>query len=185
MSKATGLYIGRFQPFHRGHLSAVKQALKKVDKLIIAIGSAQAHQTAENPFSEDERTQMIQLSLSENRIPPEKFHIIALPDINNNDQWPGYVKKSIPRFNTLFVGNTGIVKVLFEAQAPEITIRMVQTERPINATTVRQKMSESKTWEKEVSPSVARYLHSIKGDERVKNLMLIKKGKADKNINHH
>ena len=32
---STGLFIGRFQPFHRGHLATVKYALKKVDALVI------------------------------------------------------------------------------------------------------------------------------------------------------
>ncbi|MBI5133324.1 MAG: adenylyltransferase/cytidyltransferase family protein, partial [Thaumarchaeota archaeon] len=35
-----GLLVGRFQPFHNGHLHAVKFALTKVEMLWIAIGSA-------------------------------------------------------------------------------------------------------------------------------------------------
>jgi len=47
----TGLIIGRFQPFHNGHLYAIKNALKKVDELVIAIGSSQYVNTEDNPFS--------------------------------------------------------------------------------------------------------------------------------------
>ena len=46
----TGLFIGRFQPFHNGHLQDIKNALKEVDELIIAIGSSQHFNTKENPF---------------------------------------------------------------------------------------------------------------------------------------
>jgi Nicotinamide mononucleotide adenylyltransferase len=35
----TGLFVGRFQPFHRGHLEAVKYALGVVDRLVIVIGA--------------------------------------------------------------------------------------------------------------------------------------------------
>ena len=35
-----GLYIGRFQPFHNGHLSVVREALKHCNNLIIVVGSA-------------------------------------------------------------------------------------------------------------------------------------------------
>ncbi len=35
-----GLLIGRFQPFHLGHLEAFRFALSKVDKLWIGIGSS-------------------------------------------------------------------------------------------------------------------------------------------------
>jgi len=33
------LFIGKFQPFHKGHLFALRQVLKKFDKVIIGIGS--------------------------------------------------------------------------------------------------------------------------------------------------
>ena len=36
-----GLYVGRFQPFHLGHLGAVKSILEDVEELVIVIGSAQ------------------------------------------------------------------------------------------------------------------------------------------------
>ena len=58
-----GLYIGRFQPFHRGHLSVVKKALEECDTLVIAIGSAQESRTKKNPFSFDERKLFIWRSL--------------------------------------------------------------------------------------------------------------------------
>ena len=32
-----GLYIGRFQPFHKGHLSVVREAMKQCDTLVIAV----------------------------------------------------------------------------------------------------------------------------------------------------
>jgi nicotinamide-nucleotide adenylyltransferase len=36
-----GLLIGRFQPFHIGHLKAIEQATSENDEVIIGIGSAQ------------------------------------------------------------------------------------------------------------------------------------------------
>jgi len=46
----TGLIIGRFQPFHKGHLHAIEHALKEVDELIIAVGSSQYVNTEDNPW---------------------------------------------------------------------------------------------------------------------------------------
>lgn len=63
MSEKIGLYIGRFQPFHRGHLSVVREALKHCSKLVIAIGSAQEERTKKNPFSFEERKIFIWRSL--------------------------------------------------------------------------------------------------------------------------
>lgn len=59
MSKSTGVFIGRFQPFHLGHLFVVKEALKQVDFLLILIGSSNSPRTYHNPFSFQERKEMI------------------------------------------------------------------------------------------------------------------------------
>jgi len=53
------LFIGRFQPFHNAHLIDIKNVLKDVDEVIIAIGSSQEKNTLENPFSYNERKQMM------------------------------------------------------------------------------------------------------------------------------
>jgi nicotinamide-nucleotide adenylyltransferase len=59
-----GLFIGRFQPFHLGHLATVKFALKNVEELVIIIGSAQKSHELRNPFTAGERIQMIKDSLN-------------------------------------------------------------------------------------------------------------------------
>lgn len=55
-----GLFIGRFQPFHRGHKSIVNKMLEECEKVIIAIGSAQEAETSLNPFRYEYRRSMIQ-----------------------------------------------------------------------------------------------------------------------------
>ena len=59
MKEKIGLYVGRFQPFHRGHLSVVREALEHCDRLVIAIGSAQESRTKKNPFTYCERMALI------------------------------------------------------------------------------------------------------------------------------
>ncbi|MEM1589096.1 MAG: adenylyltransferase/cytidyltransferase family protein, partial [Candidatus Bathyarchaeia archaeon] len=46
-----GLFVGRFQPFHKGHLQAVKEILDEVDELVIVVGSAQYSHRIDNPFT--------------------------------------------------------------------------------------------------------------------------------------
>ena len=56
----TNIIIGRFQPFHNGHLELVLKALEDyTDDLIIFIGSAQKSRTNRNPFTYFERSVMI------------------------------------------------------------------------------------------------------------------------------
>lgn len=53
------IFIGRFQPFHHGHEFVVKEALKKAHRVIMLIGSANSPRTIKNPFTFDERAEMI------------------------------------------------------------------------------------------------------------------------------
>ena len=63
-----GLFIGRFQPFHLGHLQDIKDALKEVDELLIGIGSSNEERTKENPFTVNERVKMADSVLLKNGI---------------------------------------------------------------------------------------------------------------------
>lgn len=57
------VYIGRFQPFHNGHLNTIKFALQNTDKLILILGSANSPRTIKNPFTVNERIEFIKNSL--------------------------------------------------------------------------------------------------------------------------
>lgn len=61
MSNGIGVYIGRFQPLHIGHVDVIEQALKTYDKLIVLIGSTNYGPTLRNPFSYEERLDQFKL----------------------------------------------------------------------------------------------------------------------------
>ena len=54
-----GVFIGRFQPLHIGHEYVIREALKSTRKLIVLIGSANIARDMRNPFTYDERVEMI------------------------------------------------------------------------------------------------------------------------------
>lgn len=163
-----GLLIGRFQPFHLGHLSAIKQALSEVESLIIGIGSAQYSHAQHNPFSSDERRGMIEMALQENGIEKDKFEIIPIPDINNNPKWPSHVRSLVPSFDILFIGNDGIVKELFE-KYDNVPIKKVKKEVPVCATDIRTAIKNGEDYTKYLSKSTIEYLEKINGIERIKS----------------
>lgn len=57
------VYIGRFQPFHNGHADIVKQISKRAKKVLVIVGSIDSPRTAKNPFSFEERKEMIRDSV--------------------------------------------------------------------------------------------------------------------------
>jgi bifunctional NMN adenylyltransferase/nudix hydrolase len=58
-----GVIIGRFQPFHNGHLALVQSAFDEVDELVIVVGSTGAAPDMRNPWSFDEVETMIRGAL--------------------------------------------------------------------------------------------------------------------------
>lgn len=72
------VFIGRFQPFHVGHLQLVQQALQEAERLIIVMGSPHSCSSLRNPFTLEERKKIIQLSLS--IINPERYIFLSVAD---------------------------------------------------------------------------------------------------------
>ena len=81
----TALFLGRFQPFHNGHLNVIKEALKEVNELIIGITHNNEANKEENPFSADERREMITNTLVHNDI--TNFKIIVVEDSEDDKEW--------------------------------------------------------------------------------------------------
>lgn len=71
----TIVFIGRFQPFHNSHLEIVSKALELAETVIISVGSAKKPPTIKNPWTAQERIEMIQASIL------EKYHP------NMNREW--------------------------------------------------------------------------------------------------
>lgn len=58
------VYIGRFQPPCRHHIETIKHGLKIADKLLVFVGSANTSRSIKNPFTAEERIEMIRSVLS-------------------------------------------------------------------------------------------------------------------------
>ena len=54
-----GVFIGRFQPLHIGHEYVIREALARVDRLIVLVGSANVARDPRNPFTFEERAHML------------------------------------------------------------------------------------------------------------------------------
>ena len=151
--KNTSLFIGRFQPFHKGHLSVVLQALKECNFLVIGIGSAENHHELDNPFTASERFEMIQATLDEKNIARDRYTIIPVRNINNYDLWVEHVSRLVPPFQSVYTGSK-IVKELFRKHG-KYEIKDVDFVEDLSATKVRESMKNNKNRESLVPPAVA------------------------------
>lgn len=160
-----GLFVGRFQPPHLGHLEAIKEILNNVDELVIVVAAAQYSYTMLNPFTAGERIEMLRLTLGELY---DKCYIIPVDDIPSNFLWPQHVLNYVPRVSVVYTLNP-LVKLLFEEQGLEV--RGHKFVKGISGTLIRTLIARNNDkWESMVSKEVAEYIREIRGVERIKFL---------------
>jgi nicotinamide-nucleotide adenylyltransferase len=165
-----GLLVGRFQPFHYGHLAAVKFALGKVEYLYIAIGSAQKSHERENPFTAGERIEMIKAALDGAGIDGRRWMAIPVPDAESHSIWVSTVVSLVPRFDVVFT-NDSLTYLLFKEKGFKVIAVPYKNRKEYSATNVRNSILERKDWKKLVPPEVARLVVDFRGEERVRMLM--------------
>lgn len=104
------VFIGRFQPFHLGHLSVVKEAFAHTDHLIMLIGSSNRASSLKNPFSYEQRRQMIEEAVHQNiDMTGKTLSCVGVPDaIYNDNLWLSYVQKAVASV-TKDEGNIGVI----------------------------------------------------------------------------
>ncbi|PNK61308.1 bifunctional nicotinamide-nucleotide adenylyltransferase/Nudix hydroxylase [Psychrobacter sp. FDAARGOS_221] len=88
------VFIGRFQPFHRGHKAVIDEALSRAEHVIILVGSANLPRSLRNPFTVEERTKMIKGAFPEKEA--KRIHCVGLNDALYNDtRWLQYVQAAV------------------------------------------------------------------------------------------
>jgi len=87
------VYIGRFQIFHNGQLALLRRALDAAPLCIVVLGSAYQARTPKNPFTWQERAEMIRLALPE----ADRGRIRFLPvrDYYDQERWVSAVKHGV------------------------------------------------------------------------------------------
>ena len=102
-----GLFIGRFQPLHKGHINSIKYCLDKIDELVIVIGSSDKSFEFKNPFTAGERIEIIKESICEeiNREVLQKIFLVPVPDNRIHKLWTYNVDMLVPRYNMIFTND--------------------------------------------------------------------------------
>jgi len=165
-----GLYVGRFQPFHLGHLGAIKEVLTKVDELVIVIGSAQHSHNLKNPFTAGERLVMIQHSLHETNIDLDRVWIVPVPDMHLHMLWVSAVEGYTPKFNKLY-SNEPLTRRLFVESGYTVESISLFDRQTYASTFVREKMLKGENWTDLVPKSVANFINKIDGVNRLRDLV--------------
>ncbi len=163
------LFIGRFQPFHLGHYSAIKKLLKKYGEVVIVIGSSEDSFSKQNPFTCGERIEMIRNSFSKTDL--VKLVIVPVPDVNDNRIWVDHLLMHIPEIHDVY-SNNQLVKMLFSQHG--ILVKSVEFKErdKKEGEAIRALMAENDTsWKNDVPKKVAQFLDSVEADKRIRKII--------------
>jgi len=91
---STLIYIGRFEPPHNGHFATIRKALEQTEKMLIFIGSHEVCRSLRNPFTTEERMEMLRISLTKDE--QKKITFIPIHDSNyNHIEWVKELKEKV------------------------------------------------------------------------------------------
>ena len=164
-----GLYVGRFQPFHMGHLSAVKAVLEDVDELVIVVGSAQYSHTMANPFTAGERLVMVRLALEEAGLDSSRVWVVPVPDVHLHMLWVSALEGYTPKFDVVY-SNEPLTRRLFTEAGYKVKGIRFFERKIYSSTDIRAKMVKGEDWKNLVPKSVAAFIIEIDGVNRLSDL---------------
>ena len=164
-----GVLVGRFQPFHNGHLKAVQFALDRVDLLYIAVGSSQKSHEPRNPFTAGERIKMIKMAIDEARLDCKKIIVVPVPDAEQHSVWVSHVDALVLGYSIVF-SNESLTTQLFKERGVKVTPVDLEDRGNYKGAGIRERMEKGKPWKHLVPKAVARIIEDIDGEDRLRNI---------------
>ncbi|HLE96260.1 MAG TPA: nicotinamide-nucleotide adenylyltransferase [Candidatus Thermoplasmatota archaeon] len=165
---ARALVVGRFQPFHNGHLALVAYAIERHGGVVVAIGSAEQSHTLANPFTAGERHEMIRESLREAGL-LDRATVVAVPDVNRNPLWVSHVRAWCPPFDVV-ITNNALPRRLFTEAGVRVEGYDLVERATLEGTRIRELILAGGAWRACVPPAVSRVLDRIGAEERMRTL---------------
>lgn len=159
---ANGLFLGRFQPFHNGHLSALKRAEQECGSVIVAVGSAQYGYYGDNPLTGSERMELISSVLRREISKP--FYVVPVEDIQCYPRYVSHIESLVPKFDVVYTGNE-IVRSLFAEKGYEV--RWLDRQ-DISATMIRDRIVAGQPWDHLVPSEVSNFIRGNGIEARIK-----------------
>lgn len=165
-----GLFVGRFQPLHKGHTSIINSALKEVGTLFVVVGSAECSHTPKDPFTAGERVQMLLLARKELGW-GDKVIPIPVRDVNRYSIWVDHVLSYVPGIDVVF-SNNPLTRLLFKSRGFEVRSTPLVDRTELSGEAIRARMVSGEEWRSSVPSSVALMIEEMGGVERIKDITL-------------
>ena len=161
-----GLVIGRFDPVHIGHNKLINESLKRCERTLVLVGSAQESGTLRNPLPLSMRIRLIRQAHP--GIPEQALLIKGINDLknelNNDFSWGDFVKSEVIRhlgvFTDLIIyGNDPVKRTWFDPEEIPETYELFVPRDKTSGTYVRGLIviNNGSEWRKVSAP----YIHNM------------------------
>ena len=151
---STGLVIGRFQPFHKGHDYLIKKALLFCDKLVIGIGSSNI-KNKDNPLGFRQRKKILDVYLDKKRIRNKIVKIFPLPDNLSDDVWLKNAINKAGKIDAVISNNELEVNRFFKDAGFTVLTVAYYKRYLFEGNKIRKLIAQNRKWEDRVPLSVA------------------------------
>ena len=165
------LYLGRFNPPHKGHIYAIEHILEQtdIDEIIILIGSGEKAYSLKNPFTGGERLEMM-TEIVRSHFNINQFYITAIPDINRNTIWPANVTDLVPSFEVIFTNNPLVQQLFSKLSNTEVREIPLENRVEFSGKIIREKIVKGEAWEDSVPENIVELIKKFNGVERMQAL---------------
>lgn len=160
--KGTVFVIGRWQPFHKGHLSLVRRAIETYGNITLGVGSSNKGHTWENPFTFAERINMISACLEEEGL-SNRVRFVPIPDVGDDKVWFRLIEELVSDIGLVITGNAWCERIFSNAGYRVIHPDFLRKEF-YNGTLIREDMrlqGLSQVWKKKVPEAIVRIIEGI------------------------
>jgi len=170
MALSRVLFIGRFQPFHKGHLAVIEWLLERFDEVVVVVGMASESHTWRNPFTAGERLLMIREALREKGLELSRIITVTAPTLEVNIASLHYILMLSPPVHAIATRNP-----VMEAVARDIGLNVISPPLFHREAFMGEKIrlmivAGDEKWKELVPPSVVKIIEDVNGVERLKKL---------------
>ena len=163
MQPKKALFIGRFQPPHKGHLEAINYLASKYSQVTVAIGSSKKSRQEKNPFTFSERKFLLKKVIGKN----PKVKITSIPDNNSNQEWIKNIQKRFKKENYIICSKNLLVNKLLKKVGYKFDTLNYINRKNLKATNIRDKIRKNQNYDKNISKELKSWM-KIKGEKIIK-----------------
>jgi len=152
-----GFLVGRFQPFHKGHLHLIKKSFQYIKTMIIGVGSVGVI-NKDNFLSYEQRKKMLETVIRKEGWSDKVSKIVSVKDFNNDKLWLEHCLEVAGKIDVV-IGNNEWTNGIFE-RAGYPVLRLGFYKRYLyEGVRIRRLIKIGKRWENRVPDYIVTLLH--------------------------